>query len=102
MKNFILILIIVFSISVNAKADRAVVVATFGTCDYFVADGPKGLYVLEWYGGKFPIEGDVFFGDVGSYGMKEIEYEGGSTGRVWVEDFLETSSAAASEIRDHC
>ena len=89
-------------LSGNAYADRAVVVATYGSCDYFIADGPKGLYVLEWFGGKIPSEGDIFFGDVGSYGMKRIEYQNGGLGKVWVEDFLESNSAAIDEINDHC
>ena len=89
-------------LSGNAYADRAVVVATYGSCDYFIADGPKGLYVLEWFGGKIPSEGDIFFGDVASYGMKRIKYQNGESGKVWVEDFLESNSAAIDEINDHC
>ena len=101
-KLFSTILVLGLLLSGNAYADRAVVVATYGSCDYFIADGPKGLYVLEWFGGKIPSEGDIFFGDVGSYGMKRIEYQNGGSGKVWVEDFLESSSAAMEEIVDHC
>ena len=102
MKKLLLILVLGLLLSGNAYADRAVVVATYGSCDYFIADGPKGLYVLEWFGGKIPSEGDIFFGDVGSYGMKRIEYQNGGSGKVWVEDFLESNSAAIDEINDHC
>ena len=102
MKKLLGIVVLGLWLSVNAYADRAVVVATYGSCDYFIADGPKGLYVLEWFGGKIPSEGDIFFGDVGSYGMKRIEYQNGGSGKVWVEDFLESNSAAIDEINDHC
>ena len=30
-------------------AKMCVVIARTGSCDYFVADGPRGLYVLELY-----------------------------------------------------
>tara|TARA_Y100000591_G_C21250873_1_gene413546 strand:- start:135 stop:446 length:312 start_codon:yes stop_codon:yes gene_type:complete len=102
MKKILGIVVLSLLLSSNVKADRAVVVATYGVCDYFIADGPRGLYVLEWFGGKIPMEGDIFFGDVGSYGMKRIEYQNGGSGQVWVEDFLETPSAAIDEINDHC
>ena len=34
--------------------------------------------------------------------MKRIEYQNGGSGQVWVEDFLETPSAAIDEINDYC
>ena len=84
-------------------ADMGVVIARFGSCDYFVADGPRGLYVLEWYGGYDPDEGDRIYGEIGSYGMKDVYYpDADRTGRVYVEDYLESQSAAIDEIRDHC
>ena len=86
----------------EAVADQGFVVKTFSGCDYYIADGNQGLYVLEWYGGYDPNEGDSITGDIGSYGMKDVIYNGSSSGTVWVEDFLESSSAAMEEIRDHC
>ena len=102
MKKLLGIMFLGLLISSNVKADRAVVVSTYGACDYFIADGPRGLYVLEWFGGKIPLEGDIFFGNVGSYGMKRIEYQNGGSSQVWVEDYLESTSAAIDEINDHC
>ena len=102
MTKILKVLVLILLFSVNAKADRAVVIATFGFCDYFIADGPNGLYVLEWYGGKIPTEGDIFFGDIGSYGFKEIDFQNGQSGRVWVEDYWQSESAAIDEINNHC
>ena len=82
--------------------DQGYVVKTFSGCDYFIADGPRGLYVLEWYGGFDPSEGDTITGDIGSYGMKDVTYNNSYLGRVWVEDFLESPDAAMEEISDHC
>ena len=56
-------------------------------CDYFVADGPTGYYVLEWYGGHDPDEGDQIAGTISGYGFKDVFYlNSNSKGRVWVED----------------
>ena len=83
-------------------AEEGYVVVTISGCDYFIADGPRGLYVLEWYGGYVPAEGDRISGELSSYGMKDVIYNRRSSGTVWVEDYLETSSGAADEISDHC
>ena len=84
-------------------ADNGVIVQRFSGCDYFIADGERGLYVLEWYGGYDPEAGDNIVGDIGTYGMKSVTYPNvGQTGQVWVEDFLESRSAAMDEINDHC
>jgi hypothetical protein len=37
MKKFLGILVLTIMMTFHAKADRAVVVATFGSCDYFIA-----------------------------------------------------------------
>lgn len=84
-------------------ADVGVVVKRFSGCDYFIADGPKGLYVLEWFGGYDPDEGDIIIGDIGSYGMKKVYYKNvRREGKVWVEDYLESEDAAMEEVMDHC
>jgi hypothetical protein len=88
--------------SVTVNADSAYVVMKFSGCDYYIADGDRGLYVLEWFGGYDPDEGDTINGDIGSYGMKDITINGSRSGRVWVEDFLESDSGAMDEIKDHC
>ena len=88
--------------SYKLNKNEGIVVATFSGCSYFIADGNRGLYVLEWFGGYSPYEGDLIYGDICSYGMKNVKYSNGRTGKVWVEDFWESKSAAMDEINDHC
>ena len=90
-------------ISIKSFADNGVVVRRFSGCDYFIADGDRGLYVLEWYGGYDPDEGDRIVGDISSYGFADVYYpDARREGRVYVEDYLESASAAMDEINDHC
>lgn len=84
------------------RLDRAEVTQRFRGCDYFIADGPNGLYVLEWSGGYDPSVGDSVEGEINSYGFKDVLYNNRSEGRVWVEDYWESRSAAMDEINDHC
>lgn len=98
----LLLTLVLIAFATVATADVGVVVKRFSGCDYFIADGPRGLYVLEWYGGYDPDEGDRIIGDIGSYGMKRVFYNNGAEGQVWVEDFLESESSALEEISDHC
>ena len=97
-----LFVFILFITSTSAFADIGYVVKTFSDCDYFIADGPNGLYVLEWYGGWDPSEGDSIEGEINNYGLKDVTYNGGIFGTVWVEDYLESSCAAWDEIDYHC
>ena len=102
MKKLFFIFFIIF-IPKFVYADVGVVVKRFGSCDYYIVDGTKGLYVLEWYGGHDPYEGEKIVGNIGSYGMKDVVFPTtNNRGRVWVEDFLESASSALEIIRDHC
>lgn len=72
-------------------------------CDYFIADGPQGYYLLEWYGGHSPSKGDAIAGQIASYGFKDIYYVNArSNGRVWVEDYLLSRDRAAEEYAEKC
>ena len=84
-------------------ADKAVVVFYPSGCDYFIADGSKGFYLLEWYSGYDPSEGDLIAGDIGSYGFKDVYYpKQDRTGRVYVEDYLLSESSVIEEYNDQC
>lgn len=90
-------------IGAYARADTAVVVYTQSGCDYFIASGQRGFYVLEWYGGHDPDQGDVVAGNIGSYGMKDVAYpQQGVEGRVWVEDYGLTQDSAMDTWNDQC
>jgi len=78
----------------GAATARVNIVLRVQGCDYFIADGPKGYYLLEWYGGYDPDKGDRIFGDLGGYGFKDIVYDGGQEGRVYVDDYLLSKSSA--------
>jgi len=82
----------------NTFADRAVVVWYKSGCDYFIADGPNGYYLLEWYGGYDPVEGDIIIGNLNSYGFKNVYYpRRDREGRVYVEDYLLSQDHAIEE-----
>ena len=87
----------------DAFADTAVVVFYKSGCDYFVADGPNGYYLLEWYGGYDPVEGDVIIGKLNSYGFKNVHYPRRSReGRIYVEDYLLSKDEALEKYFEHC
>ena len=50
----------------HVYAETGMVVKRFSSCDYYIADGPRGLYVLEWYGGHDPMEGERIIGNIGA------------------------------------
>ncbi|QWD86067.1 hypothetical protein AOC19_04200 [Polynucleobacter asymbioticus] len=84
-------------------AETGVVVEKFGSCDHFIADGPKGLYVLEWLGGHDPIERETIVGNLNDYGIKMVQYPNSdSEGRIWVADLSESYESALRIIRKHC
>ena len=75
-----------------------------GCRDYFLADGDVGgIYLLEWYGGYDPSEGDSIVGEFRGYGFKDVFYpNSGSSGRVWVDDYMLSRSSAIEKIREKC
>ena len=85
----------------STEAPVTVVLRVRG-CDYFVADGPQGYYLLEWYGGHDPEKGTGIFGEVGGYGFKDIMYDGGQDGRVYVDDYLLSKDRVLEKLREKC
>jgi hypothetical protein len=80
-----------------------VVAARSGCRSYFLADGPKGYYLLEWYGGHSPSVGDIILGDLGGYGFKDVFYPSiGSTGRIYVDDYMLSRSRAIEKYSEKC
>lgn len=87
----------------GVPANAVTVVFRRKGCDYFIADGPKGLYVLEWFGGRDPVVGDTFVGYESGYGFKDVIYiQDGSNGRLWADDYLLSQDSAVEKIRDKC
>ncbi len=88
----------------KARSDDApiTIVLRIRGCDYFIADGPRGHYVLEWYGGHDPDRGDGIFGEIGGYGFKDIIYGGGQRGRVYVDDYRLSKDSALEKLGERC
>ncbi|WP_441258995.1 hypothetical protein AB7008_15215 [Bradyrhizobium sp. 521_C7_N1_3] len=80
-----------------------VVAAQSGCRDYFVADGPTGFYLLEWYGGYSPSAGDIILGDMSGYGFKDVLYQrNGASGRVYVDDYMLSRARAIEKYAEKC
>jgi len=75
-----------------------------GCRSYFLADGDAGgIYLLEWYGGYDPDEGDSISGDLRSYGFKDVFYlNRGRQGRVYVDDYMLSRERAIEKMREKC
>jgi hypothetical protein len=94
--------LVFFFLSSFTYAETAVVVYKKSGCDYYIADGVRGYYVLEWYGGYDPDNGDKIIGSLSNYGMKDVYYKDHSSGRIWVEDFLLSKDEAFEMMMDKC
>ncbi|HEX7959036.1 MAG TPA: hypothetical protein VF493_03920 [Terriglobales bacterium] len=85
-----------------ATGTHAEVVLQHPGCDYFIADGSSGLFLIEWYGGHVPSEGDIVIGPIDSYGFQDVCYPGYGEGHVWVDDYLLSKSSALEHYHDKC
>ncbi|WP_157893660.1 hypothetical protein [Aquidulcibacter paucihalophilus] len=91
------------SLPPQATPNALTVVYRVKGCDYFVADGPAGLYVLEWQRGFDPAVGDEFAGYERGYGFKDVVFlRNGRESRVYVEDYLLTTERAAEILASKC
>lgn len=86
----------------QASAAPITVLLRVRSCDYFIADGPQGYYLLEWYGGYDPDRGDGIYGQLGTYGFKDVMYEGGQGGRLYIDDYLLSKDRALEKLREKC
>ena len=75
-----------------------------GCRSYFLADGDSGgIYLLEWYGGYDPDEGDEIVGTIKSYGFKDVFYPNKNrSGRVYVDDYMLSQSRALEKMAEKC
>lgn len=84
-----------------AMALIKIVLRTQG-CDYFVADGPRGYYLLEWYGGHDPDRGDGILEEVSGYGFKNVLYDGGQEGKVYVDNYMLSKDSVLEKLGEKC
>ena len=97
MKKLLVILLLLFPVhGALAKPTGVVVHAT--SCDWFIVDGPGGLFLWEWFGGHVPSEGDTVTlkdgGKLTGYAMREVVFNGRKRGKVWRDDFYLGESEA--------
>lgn len=85
----------------RAGADITVVLRVRG-CDYFLANGRQGYYLLEWYGGHDPDQGDGILNELATYGFKDVLYSSGQNGRVYVDDYWLSKDSALEKLRNKC
>lgn len=96
--------VLIALLSTYAFADKGVVVLYESGCrSYFIVDGPRGYYLIEWYGGHDPSKGDVIIGDISSYGFKDVYYpKQDREGRVYVDDYLLSKDSVIDKYRNKC
>lgn len=71
-------------------------------CDYFIADGPQGYYVLQWFGGYDPSTNDGIYGDLRGFGFKTVLYSNGQEGKVWVDNYLMNKERVVERFKEKC
>lgn len=72
-------------------------------CDYYLIEDPTGSYSLvEWFGGIIPDEGDTVYGELYSFGFKDLYTSYGSKARVWIDNYFLSEDRASEELIDKC
>ncbi len=80
---------------------RFEVVAAIRGCKYFVAEqGINHSLVEDWLCMR-PSRGDLGYGDIGTFGLKEVTLNGMSC-TVYVDDWLLSKSRAIEKMADKC
>lgn len=82
--------------------NKGEVVFSKSGCDYYIVETSLGYSLLEWYGGFLQDEGDIIYGNLNSYGMKDITSSSGRSGRVWIDDYMLSKTSAVEHYYDKC
>lgn len=85
----------------NADQKNFEVVGSVRGCKYFVAEQASSYSLVEEWLCFRPSRGDAGFGDIGTYGLKEVKLNG-MTCTVYVDDWALGRSRAAEKLRDKC
>jgi hypothetical protein len=105
-RKVILNLLVIMSLLIPsvALADKAIVVLYESGChSYFIADGPMGYYLMEWYGGYDPSKGDIIVGDISSYGFKDVYYpQKDREGRIYIDDYMLSKDRVLEKYYKKC
>lgn len=87
---------------VAAAAEGIVVLNRSGCRSRYVVETPMGYAILEWFGGRDPMEGEKIYGDFERYGMKQVTFANGRAGKVWVEDFWLSRQSVLEKMAKFC
>lgn len=73
-------------------------------CDYYLIEDSYDDYSLvEWYGGTSPDNGDIVYGDLHSYGFKDLyDATNDQTTHVWLDDWMLSQDSASEKLIDKC
>ena len=78
--------------------ERGIVV--YACSSHYVVETYGGYVLLEWYGGADPVKGEGIFGDLHSYGFKDLVLiERKSETRAWIDDYLLSRDSVLSKLR---
>lgn len=67
----------------------------------YIIETKDGWYVaLEHYSGVYPYEGDIFYGNLKTYGFQILTRKDGEDGRFYIEDYESTIEGAYEEFCD--
>ena len=107
MKTILLILFTSLFTSLNTHSTRlltsSVVVKRLSSCDYFLLYNKSGYVVAEHMGGHEFDEGKVVYGNINSYGTKDIYDEDlDEKEHVYIEDWGLSKSDAIEKLLDKC
>ena len=102
--NKYLLIVLITLFAYNAYSEEAVIILNKSGCrSFFIADGPNGYYLLEWFGGYDPSKGDVIVGELVSFGFKDVYYPNRKQkGRVWVDDYMLSKNRVLEKYSDKC
>jgi len=82
---------------------KSLVVYTQTSCSYYIVENAMGYAVLEWFGGGDPSVGDLIYGNVNTYGFKDLSFgRYDQKTKVWIEDYMLSWDRAVEKIRDKC
>lgn len=73
-------------------------------CDYYLIQDPYGSYSLvEWFGGTDTGRDDIVYGDLYSFGFKDL-YDATNklTTHVWIDNYWLSHDRASEKLTDHC
>lgn len=85
----------------NTGENQFEVVAATRGCKYFVVEqGANYSLVEDWLCSR-PRRGDIGYGDVNSYGIKEVNLDG-TRCSIYVDDWMLSKSRALEKMADKC